>query len=340
MMGGHLEIRAEIDDSKGLDIFKELQTRHVQEGPDLLIITGPTGEFRFKTTFTPTSEVGVLHSVIGGQEIRHTRTDIKPEDWPAFADELNRRNARIMDKQTNEACADDASGRKGAITGTINPSYNIVPYEDLIKKALEEKAERLKKSEQHRQTYTETGDPNIVINLIRSFRHALEENHWIVQVVARWRRDGEHDLLNKAFGLSPGQKRGANETLNVYGLTVVEVDSLKSRGSSDTRAFQAVSALRGFGGFDTVKKSYYKMRKEMYQTYIEEDEDFYFLTFENSRVSLHEVDIFGDYTLVIPKDPTKRSEIKIRVEGRAIADDDLSRLQAMFSEIDHNKPRP
>jgi len=202
------------------------------------------------------------------------------------------------------------------------------PFEDIITKAQQERTERLKQSEEHLKQYLETRDPQIVIDFFLSSPYALEENRWIVEVIAKWRREGEHDLLKKLFRLPRGVKKGANDTLNLYGLTVVMVDSLTSQGLSHKEAFERLASSRGFSDVEAVKKAYYKTRKSkrMYQLYVEETEDFYVLTFYNARVSWNGVEIFGTHKWWIPRDQTKGEEVTFKVEGVAVNDEAFQRL--------------
>jgi hypothetical protein len=215
----------------------------------------------------------------------------------------------------------------------------MMPLEETINKALQEKVERLKQSEEYLRQYLKTRNPQIVRDYLQSSLYALEESRWVVEVIAKWQRDGEHDLLQSLFRLPRGAKKGANDTFKLYGLTVVMVDTLTAQGMSHEAAFKKLASLRGFGGVETVRKSYYKTRKSkrMYQLYVEDTEDSYILAVRNARVAftLNGVDqnLFGCYKVWIPKDTTNGDAVTLNIEGVTVDDENFQRLCSSLREI-------
>jgi hypothetical protein len=195
------------------------------------------------------------------------------------------------------------------------------PFDHIIKKALQEKAKRLEQSEKHLKQYLETRDPQIVIDFFFSSLYAIDENRWIVDIIAKWRREGEHELLKKLFRRPPGVKKDGNDMFNLNGVMVVQVDALTSQGLSHEKAFEKFTSLGGLNrDKETVKKAYYQTRKKMYQLYVEETENYYVLTVYNTRVSFtteNGVDrnLFGTYKFWIPRDSTSSEEVRFNVTG-------------------------
>lgn len=202
----------------------------------------------------------------------------------------------------------------------------------LVDKALQEKTERFRQYEEWLQEYLRTKDLKVIKQVISSFPFALEENRWIVEVIAKWRREGEYDLLKKLFTLPRGNKKGASETFRLYGLTVVMVDSLVSKGLSKTKAFDKLASLRAFSSMDAVKKAYYATRKskKMYQLYVEKTADSYILTLHNTRVNCMingvNQELFGSVKFTIPENP--REQVTFSVDGTVVADEAFQKLRA------------
>ncbi|MBA4389973.1 MAG: hypothetical protein C0399_03445 [Syntrophus sp. (in: bacteria)] len=216
------------------------------------------------------------------------------------------------------------------------------PLEGIINKALEEKAERLRQSEEYRDRYLKMGDPQIVVDFLQTTPSyaPLRENQWVVEIIEEWWREGKHDLLKKLFSLSRGEKKGARETFNIHRLSALEVDALVSQEKlSRSKAFEKVAGLKPFGGWDTVQKAYYDKDEErrMYQTHIEETDVFYMLTIYNTVIQIHGVDLFGEYTLTIRKDSSKDDTVTIKAKGVSLVDEDFQRLQTLLSGVDPHK---
>ena len=117
------------------------------------------------------------------------------------------------------------------------------PFGHLIDQALEEKAERLKQSEERLKQYLKTRDPQIVIDYFSFSPYAIKDKASIAGVIDKWRREGEYDLLRRIFSRPPGVKKAANDDLKLNGVMAVQVDTLTSQGLSKEEAFERLTTL-------------------------------------------------------------------------------------------------
>jgi len=171
-----MELKIKIGD--GLKQWKELHGKHLQKGPDVLIVSTQYKNLTFKTTFTPgpgTSQD--LQCIIAGEIITFAGMDFTPEDWRALVAELVKRNDRNKEKSAEEK---------------------------YIEKTL--KAQRAL-SDKARLDYEKTGNTEIVIRYIKkSMSGAVILEPWINETIQQWIRNDRHDLLKAAFHRRRGER--------------------------------------------------------------------------------------------------------------------------------------
>lgn len=165
----HFQMKIEAE-TNGLKVFAEAHVRHIQEGPDVLIISTPDYNLNFKTTFTPGPGVDQdLHCIIAEKVTVLHALEFTPKDWRAFANRLIMRNTALIMKKS--------------------------ATEKHIEKTLQEQRAA---SEKARLSFETTGDPKAVIKYIKSdFSFETLKEPWVVDILAHWMRENRRDLLGK-----------------------------------------------------------------------------------------------------------------------------------------------
>jgi hypothetical protein len=160
-------------DAAGLKSWKAEHARHFHRGPDLLQFATGKKVLGFQTTYAPGADVGSLRCHIAQNLITLSGLNIPPHDWLILVQNITARNVKYF----------------------------------LQKKLRDQDA----KSDQARQSYEKTGDPEIVVSFIKeSSTGAAFNEKWIQDAIAAWWRSDRKDLIRAAFLTRRGERSCAH----------------------------------------------------------------------------------------------------------------------------------
>jgi len=127
-------------------------------------------------------------------------------------------------------------------------------------------------SERARVAYTNTHDPNILIDFIRSSHFALHEK-WVASEIDQWRIN-DLDLLLKALKPWRGERKEkhfqAMENLEI----VIMVEEYSQQGLKREQAFKKITEREDGNGWESIRKRYYKTRNFKAEIYIDKTENY------------------------------------------------------------------
>lgn len=263
-------------DPDGLKAFKGLHVRHIPKGPDVLIISATRKNLNFKTTFTPGPGAGQdLQCIIAGEIMTLWGVDMKPEEWRAFADELNTRNTRIMQKSATEK---------------------------YIEKTLQEQRAA---SEKKRLEYEKSGDPEIVIGFIkRSPSAAPLKEPWVIEAIQGWIKKDRYGLI-KSLALRRGE-RSDTRARAIEGMMFFErIEKQRRAGKSLKEACIIESERIGGGVSDdelkTIERKYQRAKRIKTEIIIQETAESFSITAFPAKITQGYSAGFGEWKINFPK---------------------------------------
>ena len=275
-----LTINTDVD---GLKSWNEGHGRHIQKGPDILIMSTPDCNLNFKTTFMPGSEVGSLHCVIAGELITIEGMDFGPEDWSALSDKLAMRNtSRVKEKSATEK---HKTGMK--------PFIESMSQWEIMSSVFQEE-------------FKKSNDPLVVIRFLKEDPFALRAA-WVEREVEQWLHGKRYDLLELVFSRRTGHSKDEHENQIKDFLLVIKVDKLVSAGFTKEKAFENVTKFMGrHRSINAVKKAYYRSIKKMYKKFFFETPDSNVFEVRNTKISFfdekgEEHSLFANWTHTLPK---------------------------------------
>jgi hypothetical protein len=261
----------------GMKFWNEAQKRHIQEGPDVLIISTKKNNLNFKTTFTPGPGAGQdIQCIIAGEIMTLVGMDMKPEEWRAFVAGRTTRNARIKEKSATEKY----------IEKTLK-----------IQKAASEKA---------RLAYEKTGDPEMVIEYIKKSKSgaALHEP-WINAAIQRFIRNDRSDLLKKAFLPRRGENKEARHRELEDMMFFERIEKQRRAGKSLKEAWITESERTGGGISEeelrSIKNKYYRAKRIKTEITIQETADSFAMTAFPAKITQGDLVMFGEWKITFPK---------------------------------------
>jgi len=278
----HFQLKIEAD-TNGLKVFTEAHGRHIQKGPDVLIISTPDYNLNFKTTFTPGPGAGQdLHCIIAGELIRFVGMDFTPKNWRAFADRLiARNNARIikMEKGTKRFIEKTLKAQRGA-------------------------------SEKARLEYEKSGDPEIVIGFIKRSPSAAPLNEpWVIEAMQKWIKNDRYDLVKS---LCPRRgERSDPRTRAIEGMMFVEkIDKHRRAGKPLKKAFISEAERTGGGNLTgddlereltALKNKYHRAKRIKTEITVQKTAESSSMTAFPAKITVGDFAMFGEWTYKFPK---------------------------------------
>jgi hypothetical protein len=268
-------------DADGLKAFKGLHARHIQKGPDVLIISTARKNLNFKTTFTPGPGAGQdLHCIIVGEIITLAVMDMEPEEWRAFADKLTERNARIKRE--------------------LSAIY--------IEKTLQEQRAA---SENARLEYEKSGDPQIIIKFIKESKTgAAIQEPWINAKIQEWKRTDRTDLLKAAFQTGRGENKEPGKRAIEKMMFVNRIDKSVRAGQTLTEAFITEAERTGGGNLTgkkleikltALKNKFFRAKRIKTEITIQETPEAFTMTAFPAKVTIGDSAAFGTWKFNFPK---------------------------------------
>ncbi|OPZ66670.1 MAG: hypothetical protein BWY84_00053 [Candidatus Aerophobetes bacterium ADurb.Bin490] len=268
--------------ANGLKIFMDAHGRHIQTGPDVLIISTPGNNLDFKTTFMPGFEVGRLHCIIAGEMATIEGMDITPEDWRALADKLTTRNTAQITKKS--------------------PIDKYIEKTIKVQKAASDKA---------RLEYERTGNPEIVIAYIKNSQSGMViQESWINQIIQKWICADRHDLLKSAFLPKRGENKDLRQRKKENMMFAERIDKNRRAGQTLNQAF--ITEIQRIGGgnltgaaldkkFTAFKNKYHRAKRIKTEITIQETDKEFIMTAFPAKATQGDFAMFGTWKATFPK---------------------------------------